>query len=78
MILVGTQRITKPKTVAQRISLMLTILPCNIGIVHFNNFINFPVTGHDDKKWRVLKNDQNWKIELFKTDVEAESKYGEN
>ena len=64
----------------------IQILPRNISIVHFNNFINSPaVTEHDDRKWRVLRNDQNWKVELFKlylanskiwmgTDVEAESK----
>ena len=94
MILAGTHRITKQKTVAKRVFAHFDffcsqILPRNIGLVHFNNFINFPVTEDDDNKRRVLKNDQNWEIELFKlylangktwmrTDIEAESKYYEN
>ena len=44
----------------------IQILPRNIGIVHFNNLIYFPETEHDKEKWRVLNNDQNWKIELSK------------
>jgi len=58
-------------------------------MVHSYNFVNFPVTEHNGEKWRVLKNDQDWKIELFKlylangkpwmrTHVEAESQYCES
>lgn len=70
MILDGTQRLTKRITVVKRVLLMLTSTTfefCHetFALCIFDNFVNFPVTEHDNKKWCVLKNDQNWKIELF-------------